>query len=147
MALCSMHCWRGYRALCRHRNLMHPRLRRPPHPNQSNRSPLQPIHHRRRQRDGRSGSLGSWNFQEVATMRVKKRLLAVNFPALGMLLLLASSAYADDSASGKDTAVLDLGKIQVHGQAEIVKALQSIKIALKAPESSDPKLRDAIVCR
>jgi hypothetical protein len=80
-------------------------------------------------------------------MRMKNRVCIVSFATLSMLLLLAGSSYADDAASGKDTAVLDLGKIQVHGQAEIVKALQAIKIALKAPESSDAKARNMIVCR
>jgi len=40
-----------------------------------------------------------------------------------------------------------LGTIQVHGEKNIVKTLQAIKIGLQLPYSNDPKLANVVVCR
>src|SRR5579864_1922616 len=80
-------------------------------------------------------------------MQKINRLFALAIFAIATLCLFSSDVYADDAASGKDAAVLDLGKIHVLGQTQIVKALQEIKVALNRPESADPKLADAVVCR
>jgi len=53
-----------------------------------------------------------------------------------------------DLAGGKvDQPVLYLGKIAVTGQENIVRTLQAIKIAMKAPFSVAPADADKVVCR
>jgi len=64
---------------------------------------------------------------------------------LGITLSNGAAAYLADTSASEPT--LQLGKIEVDGQQQIVQALQAIKIALKRPESSDPTQRDAVVCR
>lgn len=46
-----------------------------------------------------------------------------------------------------DNATMYLGKVEVHGQANIMKTLQAIKVGLEQPYSNDPKLANVIVCR
>ena len=60
-------------------------------------------------------------------------------------------AFAQSNAvsqnAGNDQPVIQLGKIQVKGEKQIIKVLQSIKIALRQPYSSDPRLANVVVCR
>lgn len=53
----------------------------------------------------------------------------------------AISWAADNNVS------IQLGKVKVTGKMKIIRALQIIKVALKTPESSDPKLANVVVCR
>lgn len=46
-----------------------------------------------------------------------------------------------------DELVIHLGKVTVKGEKHIVETLQEIKVALRRPESSDPKLKNVVVCR
>jgi hypothetical protein len=77
---------------------------------------------------------------------------------LGLMLGNIATAQADDlaqaAASGAPAATtagvpqtLDLGAISVVGQQKVAQVLLTIKKALKAPESSDAKHRDDLVCR
>ena len=46
-----------------------------------------------------------------------------------------------------DNATMYLGKVEVHGEANIVKTLQAIKVGLEQLYSNDPKLANVVVCR
>jgi hypothetical protein len=54
-----------------------------------------------------------------------------------------SQAQADQNSN----VVMYLGKVEVRGQQKIFKTLQAIKVALREPFSSDPKLANVMVCR
>lgn len=72
----------------------------------------------------------------------------MNCALFGLASTLAVAAWGhltDPAASGQPT--IYLGKIPVTGQANIVKTLQAIKIALKAPFSNAPADADKVVCR
>jgi hypothetical protein len=80
------------------------------------------------------------------------------FPIYMLLLLMSSlltfptASLADPPtpkpASPADNAMtIHLGNIKVKGEREVIKTLQIIKVALKQPLSSDPKLANAVVCR
>lgn len=65
-----------------------------------------------------------------------------------MLLCNAASAHLADPANDKNgEPTLFLGKIAVTGQENIVRTLQAIKVALKAPFSNAPADADKVVCR
>lgn len=68
---------------------------------------------------------------------------------LGLLVITALPSYADNASTGKSAAAMtmNLGPIQVHGQKQIVKMLQAIKIALKQPISSSRADENKVVCR
>jgi hypothetical protein len=57
----------------------------------------------------------------------------------------ASASVRQDTST--DHMVIQLGNIQVKGQRQIIKVLQAIKVALRQPISTDPKLADVLVCR
>jgi hypothetical protein len=78
-------------------------------------------------------------------MRISKATFLAAWVAAGLISLPAHANF-DGTAPGSEP-VLELGKVEVSGQRQVVKALQAIKVALKRPESSDPKLRDVVVCR
>lgn len=58
------------------------------------------------------------------------------------------TAQSPASPSGQDGApVMHLGKVEVKGEKQIIQTLQLIKVALRTPESSDPKLANVVICR
>jgi hypothetical protein len=75
------------------------------------------------------------------------------YPLFGMILavlLCLPAALAADTAAAvqlDDNAVIQLGKIAVTGRKSILVTLQAIKISLRQPYSTDPKLADVVVCR
>ncbi|HVC37549.1 MAG TPA: hypothetical protein VNF46_04015 [Gammaproteobacteria bacterium] len=74
----------------------------------------------------------------VATLGLPLAVVANSDPAPGG----ATPQTAQD-----DNTTMYLGKIEVHGEKNIEKTLQGIKIGLEQPYSSDPKLADVVVCR
>lgn len=50
-------------------------------------------------------------------------------------------------AAQNDNSYIYLGTVKVTGQKQIVATLQAIKVGLKMPYSSDPKLANVVVCR
>ncbi len=74
---------------------------------------------------------------------------------LAIVLCLPESVAANSSpqentsnqAKQNDNATMYLGKVEVHGEANIVKTLQAIKVGLEQPYSNDPKLANVVVCR
>ncbi|MGB9430561.1 MAG: hypothetical protein WCC11_11915 [Gammaproteobacteria bacterium] len=66
---------------------------------------------------------------------------------LAMMLALPLAAMAADSSAQDDNATLQLGKVEVHGQQNIVQVLQDIKVGLRQPYSTDPKMANVTVCR
>jgi hypothetical protein len=81
--------------------------------------------------------------------------MAMNRPSplivmiLAALLGLPAALAAGDKPAVQidDNAVIQLGKIAVTGRQSIMVTLQAIKISLRQPYSTDPKLADVVVCR
>lgn len=71
--------------------------------------------------------------------------------AFTLLLGYTAATFAQSNntsqAPGSEQPVMQLGKIQVKGEKQIIKLLQTIKVALRQPYSSDPKLANVVVCR
>lgn len=82
-------------------------------------------------------------------MRVKARPTGILIPIL--LLLSAVAAPAGHATppvtSTKNENTIQLGSVAVHGQKQILAALQAIKIALHSPFSSDKAHENDVVCR
>src|SRR5690348_851375 len=71
-------------------------------------------------------------------------------PILACLLALCTAPtllYAADAPGDKGQPTLQLGTVQVQGEAKIMAALRAIKSALKTPFSDDPAHADDPVCR
>jgi acyl-CoA reductase-like NAD-dependent aldehyde dehydrogenase len=84
--------------------------------------------------------------QEVSIMRNPKMAFLMAWIAIGLISAPVYANYGGDTPAG-DQPMLHLGTIEVSGQKQVLQALQAIKVALKQPESTDPKLRDEVVCR
>lgn len=55
---------------------------------------------------------------------------------------------ADASSTGtNNNTYIQLGKVKVTGQKQIVATLQAIKVGLEMPYSTNPKLANVVVCR
>lgn len=69
----------------------------------------------------------------------------------GLLLASIATGFAQNNTQSQvahnDNMVMYLGKIEVRGKENIIKTLQAIKIGLRQPYSTDPKLADVMVCR
>ena len=61
--------------------------------------------------------------------------------------LASAQEHAQTQTTQDSNAVMYLGKVEVSGQKNIIKALQAIKVGLREPYSTDPKLADVVVCR
>lgn len=84
--------------------------------------------------------------------RLFKPLTALPLAALLVLPLVASAVAAPqnsatDQMSAHDNTYIQLGKVKVIGQKQIIATLQAIKVGLDMPYSSDPKLANVVVCR
>lgn len=72
---------------------------------------------------------------------------------LGLCFISTTSVQADDAVqtAAASTAnlpqTLELGTVEVVGKQKVAQVLLTIKQALKAPDSTDPKHRDDLVCR
>lgn len=88
----------------------------------------------------------------MQTRRPFKFLNVLLFATM-LSLPLATMAGGDTAQTGAAQAhgsaepAMQLGRVTVTGEKQIVKALQLIKVALRRPESSDPKLANVVVCR
>lgn len=88
-------------------------------------------------------------------MNIRCRFRFPNAILLACTLLLplatlagGETAQSPASPSGQDGApVMHLGKVEVKGEKQIIQTLQLIKVALRTPESSDPKLANVVICR
>lgn len=85
---------------------------------------------------------------------MKTRLLTVVAISSCWICLIATAgilpARAADTDSPDNHALAQsiyLGRVEVHGQKNIIEALQAIKIGLQLPYSSDPKMANVVVCR
>jgi hypothetical protein len=74
-------------------------------------------------------------------------------PLVALLPLLPGLAWADALMDAKvhqnadSQSTIYLGTVAVGGQANILEALEDIKLALEQPLSNDPELADVVVCR
>lgn len=67
---------------------------------------------------------------------------------LGLLSALPAMARMDGAPAGPDQGtVMHIGEVEVHGQEQITRTLQAIKVALTIPYSNDPKFANVLVCR
>ncbi len=83
---------------------------------------------------------------------IKAFIFTLLIAALGLPLAVAADSNtapgdATSQTTKDDNATMYLGTIQVHGEKNIVKTLQAIKIGLQLPYSNDPKLANVVVCR
>lgn len=88
----------------------------------------------------------------MRTSALIKRMLVICLSLLFILpsVAIASTGTDQNSAASSSTdnqPVIYLGKIAVHGERNIVRVLQAIKISLQQPYSSDPRLKNVVVCR
>src|ERR1041384_6072528 len=80
-------------------------------------------------------------------MHLRHRLPALYLTAL---LVLPAARAADPGPAAPPPNVpqtLELGSIHVSGKIQVAQVLATIKQALKAPDSTDPKHRGDLVCR
>lgn len=72
------------------------------------------------------------------------------------VLTLSSAVMAADTSEQVNTPntgpqashmTMSLGKVEVHGERDIYRVLQDIKVGLRQPYSTDPKLANVVVCR
>ncbi|MGH8398068.1 MAG: hypothetical protein ACRETA_07460 [Gammaproteobacteria bacterium] len=82
-------------------------------------------------------------------MHAHKNLIPAQVLLLaGLSWLLFAPASAQNIVTGENKIeTMQLGKIDVTGQAMILKVLQIIKQGLQEPYSDDPKLANVVVCR
>jgi len=67
---------------------------------------------------------------------------------LGLTCTSPALARMDGPPSSADQGtVLHLGEVEVHGEQNVTRTLQAIKVALTRPYSNDPKLANVMVCR
>src|SRR5512135_2074537 len=82
-------------------------------------------------------------------MRISRSICVLGVIGLSILCALPAMARMDGGPArgqGKE-AVLHLGEVDVHGEQQITRTLQAIKVALTMPYSNDPSLANVLVCR
>ena len=80
-------------------------------------------------------------------MRTRHILQVLGIAALGLACTVPAIAQLRLDGPADDSTVMHIGEIEVHGQQEITRTLQAIKVALTRPYSNDPKLANVMVCR
>lgn len=75
-----------------------------------------------------------------------KTSIVIQFLTAMVITFSVSTPYAVAQTKNSQP-VLNLGKITVHGQKNIVRVLQAIKVSLDQPYSTDSKLQNVVVCR
>ena len=80
-------------------------------------------------------------------MRSNRSLAACLVFGLGLACASAATARMHLDGPIDQNQVMHIGEVEVHGQQNITRTLQAIKIALTMPYSNDPKLANVMVCR
>src|SRR5579872_6777916 len=80
-------------------------------------------------------------------MKTSQVLVLAASVAMASATTLAWGHRADPASTDNPPQTINLGDIEVRGQANVVKMLQAIKQALKTPYSDSPEHADDLVCR
>ncbi|HEX7964327.1 MAG TPA: hypothetical protein VF651_01310 [Gammaproteobacteria bacterium] len=80
-------------------------------------------------------------------MHLGNRLTAFCLMAVFALATSHAAEQAPPASTAEVPQTLDLGSVHVSGKIQVAQVLATIKQALKAPDSTDAKHRDDLVCR
>ncbi len=80
-------------------------------------------------------------------MKTRHVLPLLGIATLSLACALPATASMRMDGPADNGAVMHIGQVEVHGQENITRTLQAIKVALTRPLSNDPKLADVMVCR
>lgn len=83
---------------------------------------------------------------------INLRMLLFLATTLGLTFMaMAAHGFPPDrvhsQAAKHNDIVMHLGKIEVRGQKHVLKTLQAIKVGLRQPYSTSPRLANVVVCR
>lgn len=67
--------------------------------------------------------------------------------SVGLPYTLPAMARMHMDGPEDQSQVMHIGEVEVHGQQNITRTLQAIKVALTMPYSNDPKFANVMVCR
>ena len=82
-------------------------------------------------------------------MKISTFTSLAGFFCLSLLVVLPTTVSAATGPTHHPALqpVIQLGKVTVRGEKQIIETLQAIKIALNQPNSTNPKLANVVVCR